>query len=285
MWNQLLSIYPPALEALKQRVRMTPGTVAIEAARKPAPAGPYGELPVRMENRLAIVDVYGVLLKGAPAWARVHGISATEKIAQAVTQAAADPDVDSIVLATDSPGGSVDGLSELGDAIATAAQAKPVVASVDGMAASGAYYAVSQASRIVAERTALLGSIGVRMLLFDFSEMFQKEGIRAIPIDTGEYKSAGAVGTAISEKQEADFQRIVDGYFADFVKMVARGRKVSEKTVRESWGTGQVWLAPEALQMRLVDGIATTGETVAALKSESVVRASGHELTLVLFNK
>lgn len=266
----LLSIHLSALKELESRILMTPVAVIVEAARRTEiETGPYAGLPVAVNAGVAVVDVSGVLYKGAPAWMRSYGINATERITRGVQTAANDPDVDSILLRIDSGGGSVDGLSELGDTIYSARQRKNVVASIDGMAASAAYYAASQASRIASERTAMVGSIGVRMILYDFSKLFDREGIKAVVVDTGTFKSAGAMGTEITEEQIDDFQRIVDQYFGDFVSAVARGRQVNPDMVRNEWGDGRVWLAPEAAAMRLIDSIATVDQTIGELRERA----------------
>src|SRR5699024_4511213 len=127
-------------------------------------------------------------------------------IRAAVQSAMADDAVDNIVLVIDSPGGSTAALSDLGDTIAWAREHKTIISQVDTMAASAAYYVAAQTSKIYAGRMDLVGSIGVRMTLYDYSKAFGDAGIKAIPIDTGEFKSAGEIGTEITEAQIAEFQ-------------------------------------------------------------------------------
>lgn len=218
--------------------------------------------PVQKVGRAAVVSLTGVLLKNPPRWMASYGINGTRPVAITLDLAVADKSIETIVLRIDSPGGSVDGLAELGDKVFSVRQQKKVIAQVDGMAASAAYYVGSQAHEIYAGRMDMVGSIGARSMLYDFSKMFETEGIRPVPIDTGKFKSAGAMGTKITKEQEADFQRIVDSYFADFLATVLRGRsKLSEKELREV-ADGRMFLSTEAINLGLIDQVRTMEETL-----------------------
>jgi len=214
---------------------------------------------------LGVIRIRGVLDKYWSAFLLAYDGSSLVAIRRAVEAAAADPQVKSILLAIDSPGGSMDGLPEVGDALFAARQVKPVVAQVDGMAASAAYYLASQATRIVAHRMNLIGSIGVRIMLYDWHRLFENAGVEAVPIDTGEFKSAGAEGTEITENQRADFQRIVDVFFAEFLKTIERGRALRGEHLK-AVADGRIFTGPEALEHGLIDGIQTFEETFAELQ-------------------
>lgn len=229
-------------------------------------------LPMDVEDGIGIVNVAGPLFKGAgPAW--YFGGSSLLQIQAAVEKLAADDKVKAILMQVDSPGGSVDGLAELGDAIFAAREAKPIWAQVTGIAASAAYYIASQANRIIAQRMDLIGSIGIRMLVYDFSKLFEDAGIRAIPIDTGEFKSAGAMGTEITERQQEYFRSIVQAYFEDFVAAVVRGRRISKKAVKEV-ADGRVMPAAEALAAGLIDEIQNMDVTLDALRGSVASKRS-----------
>jgi len=114
----------------------------------------------------------------------------------------------------------------------------------------------------------MVGSIGVKLMLYDFSQAFENEGVKAIPIDTGEFKSAGEMGTEITEEQQADFQRIVDRFFDGFINAVMRGRNMSEESVR-AVADGRVFIGQEAVDSNLVDGIQTLRETLSNLRQSN----------------
>ena len=127
------------------------------------------------------------------------------------------------------------------------------------MLASAGYYIAAGATNIYANRMDLIGSIGTRIMLYDYSEYFNELGIKAIPIDTGEHKSAGAEGTEITEAQQAEFQRIVDGYFDDFISVINRGRTIPDL---DSLADGRVFFAADAVKNGLIDGIKSLDETL-----------------------
>lgn len=222
----------------------------------------------RVQSGVARIPVRGPLVKSVGLIEEILGFSSTAEIHQMVVNAAADESVKKILLEIDSPGGSVSGLADLADAIFEARDIKPVIAQVDGMAASAAYQIGSQATEMFAGREDMVGSIGVRLMLYDFSQMFENEGVEAVPIDTGEFKSAGALGTEITERQREDFQRIVDKFFDGFVGAVVRGRGMTDAAVR-AVGDGRIFIGQDAVDNGLIDGIQTTRETLSNIASES----------------
>jgi len=229
-------------------------------------------LPMQVKGNVAVIRIEGVITKNPSIFSCFFGGASSVLIRRAIEQAAADPDVKTLVLLVDSPGGSVDGLAEAADAIWAAREQKRIIAQVSGMAASAAYLLASQAHRIVAGRMDMVGSIGTVAVLYDFSAMFEKEGIEAVPITTGPFKAAAAMGTEITEEQRADFQRIVDQYFADFKAMVGRGRRMSAKRVDEV-ADGRMFLSDEAKPLGLIDGISDADTTLRTLaKAEKRAR-------------
>jgi len=222
------------------------------------------------EQRVTIDGVEVVKIKGymdklagfpldAWGWASV---SAARRV---IDQAARDPEVSGIMMVIDSPGGSVDGLAELGDAVFAARKVKPVIAQIDGMAASAAYYVASQATAIYSHRMDMIGSIGTYMLLYDMSKMAEQQGVEAVLIATGDYKGAGSPGTEITTEQRADFQRIVDAFFADFTAVVDRGRGAKINGLA-GLADGRVFMAAEAQASGLIDGVQTFEETISSLR-------------------
>lgn len=220
----------------------------------------------RRIGNVSLIRIGGVITKNPSFFTRWFGDTSTLEVEAAVKRAASDPEVRTILFQIDSPGGSVDGLAELGDTIFAARDRKQVIAQVTGMAASAAYYLASQADKVYAQRMDLIGSIGTRLMLYDFSRLFANEGIEAVPIDTGEHKSAGAMGTEITESQRAEFQKIVNLYFEDFLKVVRRGRDIGSAALQKI-ADGRLFGAVEARGLGLIDGVRTMDETMARLQS------------------
>ena len=281
MFNDLhWSIYTGAERDVLARVAI----YAQHCIRNGISAGPALDaerdaLPVQVAGTTALVDLKGLMIRSAPPWASFFGITGTDQVRQAIEAADADPDIEQIVMRVDSPGGSVAGLAELSDAIKSTT--KPIVAHVEGIAASAALWVVSQADRITVGRMDLVGSIGVRVLLFDLSKAFKEAGIEAVVIDTGEFKSAGVEGTEITENQRADFRRIVDFFFDDFVGAVAEGRGLTEKQVR-TIADGRMFTPAEAIASGLIDGISSIDEVMAAFHVKPLRKTSASRARLEL---
>ena len=225
--------------------------------------------PTRRRS-VAVIPLYGPLSKAPSLFQALFGgdgLGTTTAVRLAVNAAAADPEIDSILLRIDSPGGSVDGLAELVDAVAAAAQAKEVIAQVEGTMASAALHVGAQATKIFSHRMDMIGSIGARMLIMDTSKMFEEMGIVVHAIDTGKFKSAGAMGTEVTPEHLAHFQEIVDAFFDDFTQGVSTGRKMPMEDVLEL-ADGRMFMAADAVASGLIDGIQTTEETLAQMTGE-----------------
>lgn len=266
MNDQIWSINPQSAQDAMARVSAYFNYCASHGIEDgPADTAARDGLPIRVSQGVAVIPMMGPMMRRAGPMARVFGITGTDSTRLAIEVALTDEAVERILLRVDSPGGSVSGLDQLGDVVSSAD--KPIVAQVEGMAASAAYYVAAQTDRIMVGRTDLVGSIGTRIMLYDFSKMFENEGIEPVPIDTGEYKSAGAMGTEITEAQRDDFQRIVDFYYEDFVRAVSRGRSMTESAVKDA-GDGRMFPPEEAIELGLIDGIASLERTLNEMRSQ-----------------
>lgn len=220
---------------------------------------------MRIEGNVATINVTGAMDKTFSWFLSFFGGTSTLAVKAAVDAAASDKSVKAILMIFDSPGGGIDGLAELADSVRAARAVKPVIGQVFGMAASAAFWIAAQSTELFMQRMDTVGSIGVRMELFDFSEAFKEQGVKAIPIDTGKFKSAGMMGTEVTEEQIADFQRMVDEHFTDFLKSVAKGRNMTVAQVRKA-AEGQLFFAEQAIDLGLVDKVQTLEKTAAQVQ-------------------
>lgn len=173
-------------------------------------------------------------------------------IVAAVGRADKDPGVRSIVLMVNSPGGTVEGVAQAALAIRNAA--KPTVARVSYLAASGAYWLASQAKRIEAEvGTVMVGSIGVIVATWDWTKALEEFGVKRIIITNT--KSPKKFSDPATDEGRADIVQGLDDIFAEFVSAVATGRKVSAETVEQTYGQGAVLIAAKAVDAGMIDGI------------------------------
>jgi len=245
-----------------------PSGAAIRSVRDAQRAG----WPVSMVGDTAVIRLDGPLVKRSSWVSRAFGLGATEPFRRAVDLAAADPKVSRILLALDSPGGTTDGLAEAGDSVWAARQRKPVIAQIDGVAASAAYYLAANASEIRAGRTDLAGSVGSYIVMYDYSAAFEADGVAPVVLTSGEFKATGVPGAPITDAQREYLQGIVDQFFDDFRATLRRGRGLSSEQI-DRVADGKVYLAPEAMTLGLVDRIAPLDETLSQFEQQTSRRS------------
>lgn len=208
-----------------------------------------GSKTAGVRGGVAIVPIVGPLIRHADVFTRVSGLTSVETIAQDVQLALDSPAVHTILLSIDSPGGEVTGIAALAEAIRAAR--KPVIAYVEGLGASGAYWLASGARRIVVESTAGLGSIGVVLAVRDP----QRQSSLAIEFVSSQ--SPHKRPNPHTDAGKAQYQRIVDQTAEAFVEAVARNRGVSSKTVLERYGAGGLLVGRHAVEAGLADAVGT----------------------------
>ncbi|EXI92144.1 MAG: putative signal peptide peptidase SppA [Candidatus Accumulibacter sp. BA-94] len=197
------------------------------------------------------------------------GCVSTQQFASALRQALADDSVSQILIDIDSPGGSVYGVSELADEIASARGQKPVVAIANSLAASAAYWIGCSASEFYVTPGGEVGSIGVWQAHFDYSQAFAAEGIQPTLISAGKYKVEGNPYAPLDDEAQGFMQSRVDDYYASFTKAVARGRGMPIVQVREGMGQGRVLGADAAQAQGMVDGVATFDDVVRKMRRDA----------------
>lgn len=211
---------------------------------------------------VAVINIYGPLMKFVGS---MEEGSSTIAVRRQVRNAANDPAVSGILLRIDSPGGTVAGTEDLAADIAAAAKRKAVHAYIEDLGASAAYWIASQASRITANSTAIVGSIGTFCVVYDMSEMAKSEGIRVHVVRAGEFKGSGIPGTEVTPEQLAEYQRLVDTLNSHFLSGVSSGRRLGIATVREL-ADGRIWVGKEAMSKGLIDGVGSFDQAVADLR-------------------
>ncbi|MBA2626730.1 MAG: S49 family peptidase [Gemmatimonadales bacterium] len=213
---------------------------------------------------IAVVKACGVLMKQIPS--ATAGTS-TIYLRRAIREAVRDSAVGGILIAVDSPGGTVSGIADLAREVRDARKHKPVWVQVEDLGASAAYQVASCAERIYANcDDALVGSIGTMLVLYDMSEQAEKAGVRTLVFKTGTIKGAGVEGAEITKEHETYFQGLVEDLQRGFDRAVQEGRGFNAKQLA-AVKTGAVFAAPEALALGLIDGIQpleTTLEQLAA---------------------
>ena len=256
MQKEIWAMEPRHLNALFTRL------IELEI-KVPAGVEVIKEAKMSIIGDTAIIKISGILLKNIPSLYRWLGIEMTSylDIQDQLTEAVGNPAVKKILLDIDSPGGVVAGVMEAGQAIANAAAQKPVMAKIDDLGASGAYWLASQATKVIAGPNAEVGAIGVFTVYVDWSARADKEGMKVHIIRSGEHKGMGVPGAPITAEQIAAMQEIIDGMAENFIKAVSSGRGMTIEAVR-ALADGRVFLAVEAKKNGLIDNVITANKTI-----------------------
>lgn len=181
-------------------------------------------------------------------------ITEDRKLDEAVTKLATDDSVKALIVAINSPGGSVAGGEALHAAIEHVAAKKPVVAVMGGLAASAGYMVAVPAARIFAREGTLTGSIGVLLETAEFSGLLKNIGVNAEAITSGPLKDQPSLVRPLTPEGRDVLHGLVSDMYEQFVGMVAIGRHMDAAKVRQL-ADGRAYTGHQALQLGLIDAI------------------------------
>lgn len=214
---------------------------------------------------VAVLPVEGAISPKANLFTRVSGGTTAQMLQIQLESAMADSRVRSIVLAIDSPGGSVFGTPEFAASVQQFATEKPIVALSDGLMASAAYWIGSAANAVyITGPTVQVGSIGV-VATHDFRP--DRMGGQTTEITAGRYKRIATSNAPLTEEGRAYIQEQVDHLYQVFVDTVAQHRGVSAQVVLDRMADGRIFIGQQAIDAGLVDGVSSRQALVEALAS------------------
>lgn len=193
-----------------------------------------------IRDGVAVIKVSGPLFRYANLMTRICGATSYELLAQDFNKAVQNPNIKGILLDIDSPGGEVNGCSELSDMIYQARGTKPIIAYASGACCSGAYWIASACDKILAADTAILGSIGV-------VSIFEKDD-EDKTIEIVSSQSPNKRPDINTEEGKAKIQARVDELAEVFIAKVARNRGISEDDVVNNFGAGDVSVGQHAVR-------------------------------------
>src|SRR4051794_8549157 len=205
--------------------------------------------------KIAIVEVDGMLLNmksGGMLQATENQVS---RFTQEMEKAARDPAVKAVVLRVNSPGGTVTASDIMYETVKRFREQtkKPVVASLQDVAASGAYYVSCAADKIVAHPTAVVGSIGVIFNTFNIQGTLEKIGAKTDAIKSGPLKDMGSPFKELDPQARAVMQAMVDEYYARFVNVVTSNRPPRDSETLKLTTDGRVFSGTRAVELGLAD--------------------------------
>lgn len=217
--------------------------------------------PYNVINGVLQIPIKGSLLNDFP-WQDGSWATGYEYIREAIKRGAADPDVETIALIVNSPGGYVTGCFETGDAIFGARSSKRIVAFVSDHAYSAAYALVSAAHEIVVTRTGGVGSIGVVTSHYNLAGMYEQIGLEKTYIFAGKHKVDGAETAPLPADVKARIEERLSASYDVFVAAVARNRSMKEQAVRDT--EALTYTALTAIDVGLADRIGTYDDAISA---------------------
>jgi capsid assembly protease len=241
--------------------------------------------PYQIHNGTALVGIDGPMTKHRHSFMAITGGTATAETRRHLRQAQADSEVDSILLVIDSPGGTAHGTGDLAEDVRKIAQAhadgegKPIYAYCEDITASAAYWVASQANEVIASPHADVGSIGAYAVLYDTSKMMAAEGVEVKVFRSLKLKGGTQQGESHTKEMDADMQRRIDELHAGFAASVANARP--DLTVKKINGfEGKVFNAETALELGLIDRIASLDEAVEFTKQGAITMAEDNAQAL-----
>jgi protease-4 len=225
-------------------------------------------------NKIALVNLSGIITDGA---IDASGYSIVRLIQDQLELAADDPRVRAVVLIIDSPGGEVLASDEIYRAIEEFQDeaGKPVIASMQSLAASGGYYAAAPCRWIVAHELTLTGSIGVIMQGYNYRGLMDKVGVRPEVFKSGRFKdmlSGSKREQDVSPEERQMVQTLVDETFSRFKHVVRKGRNTahefngdSGRQLSPSWeeyADGRILSGTQAYEHGFVDELGNFEQAV-----------------------
>lgn len=227
----------------------------------------FGEVPKAYiaEDGTGVIPIAGVIGKSLSPLEKMTGAVDVSDIADTIDEYAMNPQVTRIAFQVSSPGGTVTGVEELANKVRNIA--KPTMSYTDTEMASAAYWVAAAADKVVASPSSTVGSVGVYMVVADYSEAAKAEGIKMIVIKAGQHKAIGVPGAEVTDAHQAHLQEGVDEIHADFKAAVLKTRKMVKAEDME----GQVFSGKQAAQRGLVTGLADSFNEAVAMWAENSI--------------
>jgi signal peptide peptidase SppA len=258
MQKTIWAITPEMMETMAEiayETRKSPEAIAKEMGRDMKNTN-----AVSFRDGVAVIKVAGPLFRYANLMTRICGATSYEILAQDFNKALQDTQIKAVLLDIDSPGGEVNGCSEISDMIFKARGSKPIIAYASGSCCSGAYWIASSCDKILAADTAVLGSIGV-VSIFENAD----DGKTVEIVSSQSPNKRPDINT---KEGRAHIQARVDELAEVFISKVARNRGIAAADVVQNFGQGDVFVGSSAVRNGLADGLSSFEDIIASLSME-----------------
>ncbi len=194
-------------------------------------------------DKIAVVDLEGVITEAKP-------------VVTQLRRYGNDDSIKAIILHINCPGGGAAATQEIYAAVKRIRDQKKkrIVASIETVGASGAYYVATGTNKIFADPSSIVGSIGVIAQWYNYGDLIHWAKLKDETLKAGELKDAGSPTRAMTPQERQYLQGLIDDMHQQFIKDVAEGRKMKVEEVRPI-ATGRVWTGEQAAPLKLVDQI------------------------------
>lgn len=206
-------------------------------------------------KKKAVIPISGKLMNRCGWVDAVSGVTSMSSIADSIKEARDDKMINHIILRVDTPGGTVAGTPPLADLIHSVRSVKRISTFVEGEMCSAGMWIGTAADEVFASSTMdIMGSIGVVIMHVSQVGKDKSEGMKYTYLTAGKYKAMGNAHEELNSEAIAEFQRILNGTYNEFIETVAANRNISREQV-EKYAEGRVYSAKELLGSGLLDGI------------------------------
>ena len=267
-------------DELDDKIKLARGGVkflAHEDYRRISPAS----LGLNRGPRIAVIYAVGVIASGASSYDSPQSVVGSDTIVDYIRKARADNSIKAIVLRIDSPGGSAIASDIIWREVHLTRNAKPVIASMSDVAASGGYYIAMPAHSIVAEPATLTGSIGVVLVKFVIEGTLDKLGINMEAVTEGKYADMYSSMRPFTPEERKKVEEQMQATYDAFVEKAAAGRNTTPERI-DVIAQGRVWTGKQAKQIGLVDELGGLERALAIAKSKANI-APDAEVELVVY--
>ena len=195
-------------------------------------------------NKIGVVDLEGVIIS-------------PKIVVDQLKKFGDDDSIKAIILHVNSPGGGVAASEEIYREVKRIRddKKKRIVASIESVGASGAYYVSSATNKIYADKGSIVGSIGVIAQWVNYGDLLRWAKLKDVTMKAGEFKDTGSPTRDMTPAEKEYLQSLIDNMHGQFIQAVADGRKTKFDDIK-AIANGKVWTGEQALSMKLIDQVA-----------------------------
>lgn len=232
--------------------------------------------------KIALIYAEGVIIDGEAEEGILGGGGqvGSENMRKALRIASRDEDVQAIVIRIDSPGGSALASEVMWQAARRAAEEKPVIISIGGMAASGGYYLACAGDYVFADPSAIVGSIGVVGGKFVFKDLMEKVGVHNEAFTRGAHADLFSSNQPFSDQQRRLVTNWMTQTYEQFTSRVVKGRNGKIKDI-DDVAHGRIFLAKQARDLGMVDELGGLEKAIAYAAGEADLEEDEYQVELI----